>query len=367
VLERLFKIDYEQEKHRLRKDFPVDAELVEASIEITKADVTGMPLRDLFKRYDWNVVFGRIFRRGETSLAHWDTALELGDTIMLVGSEEEVKRVENDLGNSSDSNLAYDRTLFDRRRIFVSNPEVAGRSIASLNLKEKYNAIITRIRRGDMDMLAKSDMVLEMGDRIRFIARREDLKALSKYFGDSYRASSTINIFSFGLGIGLGLLLGSVEFSFGPNFSFTLGYAGGPLIVGLILGALRRTGPVLWTLPYSANVTLQQLGLMLLLAAIGVRSGSAFVQSFTVEGLWVFLASAIISLVTAFLIIIIGYKILKKPFTLLMGMVANQPAILDFATARSGNTIPVFGFSLMFPIALISKIVIAQILFALLN
>ena len=367
VLERVFSIDYEAEKHKLRKDFPVDSELIEASVEINRMEVVGVALRDLFKRYDWNVVFGRIVRHGATSLAHWDTELALGDIIMLVGSEEEVQRVVQDLGERSNSNLAYDRTLFDRRRIFVSNPEVAGRSIASLNIHENYNAVITRIRRGDMDMLAKSDTVLELGDRIRFIARREDLQTLSKLFGDSYRASSTINIFSFGLGIGLGLFLGSIEFSFGPQFSFKLGYAGGPLIVGLILGALRRTGPVLWTLPYSANVTLQQLGLMLLLSAIGVRSGGAFVQSFTIEGLWVFLASAIISLLTAFLIIIIGYKILKKPFTLLMGMVANQPAILDFATSRAGNTIPVFGFSLMFPIALVSKIVIAQILFAVLN
>ncbi|MEZ4688585.1 MAG: TrkA C-terminal domain-containing protein [Bacteroidia bacterium] len=367
LLERVFKIDYEAEKHQLRKDFPVDSELTEASVEITRPEVMGIPLRDLFKRYDWHVVFGRIFHEGETSLAHWDTAFQRGDTIMLVGSEEEVQRVVQDMGVISNSSLAYDRTLFDRRRIFVSNPEVAGRSIASLNLHENYNAVVTRIRRGDMDMLAKSDTVLELGDRIRFIARREDLESLSKLFGDSYRASSTINIFSFGLGIGLGLFLGSIEFSFGPQFSFKLGYAGGPLIVGLILGALRRTGPVLWTLPYSANVTLQQLGLMLLLSAIGVRSGAAFVQSFTIEGLWVFLASAIISLLTALLIIIIGYKVLKKPFTLLMGMVANQPAILDFATSRAGNTIPVFGFSLMFPIALISKIVIAQILFAVLN
>ena len=137
--------------------------------------------------------------------------------------------------------------------------------------------------------------------------------------------------------------------------------------MGLLLGALRRTGPVLWTLPYSANVTLQQLGLMLLLAAIGVRSGNAFVQSISMEGLWIFLASSILSILTAVLTLVIGYKILKKPFTLLLGMVSNQPAILDFATARAKNRIPVFGFSLMFPIALISKIVIAQILFLILN
>lgn len=367
VLEKVFKIDYEKEKYQLRKEYPVDSELTKASVEINNPAITGIAMRDLMKRHDWNVVFGRLFRHNETSLTNWDTKLEVGDTIMLVGPEDEIEEAVKMLGVISTSSLAYDRTLFDRRRIFVSNPDVAGHTLASLNINEKYNAIITRIRRGDMDMLATSDTVLELGDRVRFIAGREDLKALSKLFGDSYRESSTINIFSFGLGIGLGLLLGSIEFSFGPQFSFKLGYAGGPLIMGLILGALRRTGPVLWTLPYSANVTLQQLGLMLLLAAIGVRSGSAFVNSISIEGLWIFLASAVLSLLTAFLILVIGYKVLKKPFTLLMGMVANQPAILDFATSRAKNRIPVFGFSLMFPIALISKIVIAQILFSILN
>ena len=216
-------------------------------------------------------------------------------------------------------------------------------------------------------MLAKGDTILELGDRVRFIARSKDLSALSEFFGDSYHESSKVNLFSFGLGIGLGLLLGSINISLGTDFNFKLGYAGGPLIVGLILGALRRTGPIVWTMPYSANVTLQQLGLILLLTVIGVRSGNAFIQSLSLEGLTIFIASALISLLTAFAILWIGYKIVKMPFSILMGMVANQPAILDFATSRSKNSIPIFGYAMMFPIALISKIVIAQVLFLLLN
>ena len=153
--------------------------------------------------------------------------------------------------------------FFDVRRILLSNPALVGRTVASLNLNEKYNAVITRIRRGDVDMLAHGNTVLELGDRVRFVAKREELRELSRFFGDSYHDAGKINLFTFGLGIGLGLLLGTIRFSFGPDLSFNLGYAGGPLIVGLLLGALRRTGPVTWTMPYSANVTLQQIGLML--------------------------------------------------------------------------------------------------------
>jgi len=301
------------------------------------------------------------------SLASWDIRFQIGDTIMLVGEKEGLDEAIEVIGEAVDSPIAHDRQYFDVARIFVSNPILVGRSLASLNITEKYNALVTRIRRGDMDFLAKGDTVLELGDRIRFIARREDLAELSRYFGDSYRESSEVNLFSFGLGIGLGLILGSVEFSFGDSLNFKLGYAGGPLIVGLILGTLQRTGPIVWSLPYSANVTLQQLGLMLLLAVIGVSSGHALVENLSIESLWIVLASGVISLLTAFAILFVGYKIVKMPFSLLLGIVSNQPAILDFASSRTKNRIPIFGFVMMFPIALIFKIVIAQVLFLLLN
>lgn len=367
LLEKWLKINYSEERKKLRKVFPTDEELTTATIEVTNEEVNGRTIRDVMKDKDWNIIFCRNLKDGKFSLSNWDTVIQTGSIIMAVGNPEELETVTEYLGKKGDESFAYDRRLFDTRRIFVSNPELAGRTLAELNLNEKYDAIITRIRRGDIEMLAKSDTVLEIGDRIRFVARREDLKSLSEFFGDSYTAAGKINLFSFGLGIGLGLLLGSMNISLGGNINFTLGYAGGPLIVGLILGALRRTGPISWTLPYSANVTLQQIGLILLLAAIGVRSGNAFVESISMDGLWYFVGSVVISLVTAFSILFFGYKILKMPFTLLTGMVANQPAILDFAISRAKNNIPQFGYTLMFPIALILKIVIAQVLFLVLN
>ncbi|MCB0707757.1 MAG: hypothetical protein KDC34_20725 [Saprospiraceae bacterium] len=367
LMERLFRIDYKKEMLLLRKDFPLEESLSSATIEVTNPALSEISLRELFKREDWKVVFGRVYSDGRLQLAHWELILHVGDIIMAVGSKEELEEVVAELGQRVDTKLTHDRTQFDVRRIFVSNAELAGRTIASLNINEKYNAIITRIRRGDMEMLATGDTILELGDRIRFIAHREDLQALSTYFGDSYQEASKVNLFSFGAGIGLGLILGSINFHFGEGVDFKLGYAGGPLVVGLILGALRRTGPILWTLPYGANVTLQQMGLIFLLAAVGVRSGHAFEESISTNGVWIFFASAVISLLTALTILFVGYKILKKPFSLLMGMVSNQPAILDFATNRTNNRIPEFGFSMMFPLALIMKVLIAQILFLVLS
>lgn len=367
LMEKWLKIDYKQEANLLKKDFPVDGDLTSRTILVTNSEIADIQMRLLLKDHNWNLNFGRVHHQGKQSLVGYDSTFHKGDLVMVIGSREDIDKATDFLGKEIDHPLSFDRSYFDVRRIFVSNPKLIGKSLSSLNLSEKFDATITRIRRGDIDMLATSNMVLEMGDRIRFIARREDLKEISDLFGDSYKQSSQVNLFSFGLGIGLGVILGTIKIPLSADITFSLGYAGGPLIVGLLLGALRRTGPINWTLPYSANVTLQQFGLILLLSAIGVRSGNALVDNLSMEGFWIFIASAIISLLTAISILYIGYKWLKRPFSILMGMVANQPAILDFGASRSENNIPAYGYTMIFPIALILKIVIAQLMFIILH
>ncbi len=366
-VQKLLKIDFKEEIRKWRKVYPLDETLTSCAIEITNKEVCGRDLRDVISGYDWNVNFGRILQDDRLGLINWSTNFKLGDKIILVGSEDDLNAAIETFGKRVKMPHSKDSRAFDTKMIFVSNPMVAGKTIASLNLDERFNAIITRIRRGDVEMLAKGDTILELGDRIRFMARRQDLKELSELFGDSYHQSSRLNLFSFGIGMGLGLLLGNVQFDLGPGISFKLGYAGGPLIIGLLLGGLRRTGNVVWSLPYGANVTLQQIGLILLLASLGIKSGSALITSLSIESLWIILASGIISIGTAFAALYIGYKWMKKPFGLLMGMVSNQPAILDFSLERSGSRLPNFGFTMIFPIALILKILIAQMLFIFLN
>ena len=367
VLQKFLKIDYNKEKEILKQDYPIGDDLTSMTIEVTQKQAIGVELRDLLKTQKWKVKFGRMNIAGKMLLSNYSLKFNEGDQILVVGSKSELMRVAQFMGRISDKKLSWYKEDYDSRRIFLSNPRLVGRTLASLNLDEKYGAIITRIRRGDNDMLAQGSTVLQQGDRIRFVARRTDLKALSKYFGDSYQQVSKVNLFSFGLGIGLGLLIGLIEIQLGDAFSFKLGYAGGPLIVGLILGTLGRTGPVVWTLPYSANITLQQIGLIFLLTAVGVKSGNSFVESIAADGFTMIAASAIISILGALITIIIGYKIVKIPFTLLMGIVSNQPAILDFATSQSKNDIPTFGYTMVFPIALVMKIVIAQLIYVVLT
>jgi putative transport protein len=368
VMHRLLKIDYLAEERELKKEYPVRQTVTSKTVEVTQPDVAGIPLRDLKRQLNANVVFGRLVRGDETLLTNYDTTLKVGDQVALVADEEEIERVTLLIGKNMPFRLSSDRSEYDTRRIFVSNPDIAGERLSTLNLNERFAAIITRVRRGDIDLLANSKLVLELGDRVRFVARRQDIPKISKLFGDSYDALSRINLLSFGLGMALGLLLGMITFQLPGDASFKLGFAGGPIIVALILGALRRTGPIVWTLPYSANLTLRQIGLILLLAGVGVNSGHTFVDTVAQGGGGIiFLAGTIISFITAIATLFIGYKLLKIPFSFLTGMVASQPAVLDFALEKAGNKLPNIGFTLMLPVSLITKIVYVQFLFALLR
>lgn len=365
LLEKLLRINYDKEIEHVDQRYFIESRPVSATILVENRDMHGVKLRELKNNNNWNVVFGRIYREDfGFFLSNWDTILQKGDQIMVVGSQSTVDEVTETLGKKEDRSIAYDRKDYDVRTIFVSNHQIVGQSISSLNLYEKYDAVITRIRRGDAEILATSETVLELGDRIMVVAHRDDLERLCQYFGDSYYNASKVNLFTFGLGIALGLLLGLAEITLPGGISLKLGIAGGPLIIGLLFGYLRRTGPIVWTMPYSANVLLRQLGLILLLATIGVRSGGSFIESLQGgAGLTIFALGAGVSIVTAVLTLLIGYKILKIPYGIIMGYISNQPAILEFGLGRSKNMLPLQGYTIMFPIALILKIIYAQLLF----
>ena len=268
------------------------------------------------------------------------------------------------MGEETDEIPAASDSEYVIKRIFLSNPEIAGQTLSSLNISERYAAIVTRIRRGDIDILASQDTVLELGDIVMFITRRRDVDALVELFGDSYESLGTIDLFSFGFGLSLGLLLGMITFQMPGGLSFKLGFAVGPVVIGLLLGALRRTGPIVWTLPYSANLTFRQLGLAILLGGIGINSGATFIETIgQATGIYVLGTSFLIAFISAVITLVLGYKLVKLPFSVLGGMIAHQPAILDFALTQSNNKLPNLGFTLMLPIAIILKIVFVQLLY----
>lgn len=371
VISRAFRINYRNEAGKLKNLNLVEQEIYNVTVCVRHDAFCGAPLRDLSARHRFNVVFGRISHDGVTSLADGDSRLAIGDFVSVIGAPEDVDRVVAMLGEPANTHLDFDRSQYDFRRMFVSERHVAGRKVGDLDLPRAYDAIITRVRRGDIDVLAGANTVLELGDRVRVVARRERMKEVADYFGDSYKELSEVDLLSFGLGMTLGLLLGMIPIPLPGGVRITLGVAGGPLIVALILGALRRTGPIVWTMPYSANLTLRQLGLIMLLATVGLKSGYTFVSTFAQGGgVTILLLGATVSIVIPLLALVIGYRLLRIPFGMLTGMVASmqtQPAVLGFAAEQSRDEAPNLGWALVYPASMIGKIILAQLLFTFLG
>ncbi|HEX2914436.1 MAG TPA: aspartate:alanine exchanger family transporter [Chloroflexia bacterium] len=368
--QRFWKIDYAAEAQKAEEPGATSRKITNRTIEVTKESGTRQSVHNMVHENKWEVVFGRILRNGQFSLVENNSRLALGDLVTVVGPEEEIERVTAYLGEPSEAHLELDRTQLDFRRMFISNPKIAGFRLRDLNLPQQYGAIITRVRRGDIEFVPNGDTVLELGDRVRVLTYPDNMEALGRFLGDSYRALSEINILSFSLGLAAGLLIGVVPLPLPGGITIKLGLAGGPLIVALILGTLERTGPIVWNLPYSANLTLRQFGLILFLAGVGTRAGYPFVTTFTQGGgILIFLAGAVITFVVSFIMIFIGYRVLKIPMGKLIGMMAGmqtQPAVLGFALEQTKNELPNIGYATVYPIATISKIVLAQLLISLL-
>ena len=368
LLRKWLGVDYRAEEKALQREYPIGEELTSKTFRVEHPDMVGRSLRDFRRDHVLRVAFGRLQHDGETTLTDWNSRPQKGDLLVLIGSEEAIAETAPYVGPLAEQQLSYDRSVFDVRRVFISNEDIAGKTIASLNLTEQYNLLITRVQRGDMDLLATGDTTLELGDRVLLVAYRDDVPAITKIFGNSYEALSRINLLSFGFGIALGLLLGMINITLPGGYSFSLGFAGGPLIIALLLGQLRRTGPIVWTLPYGANLTLRQVGLIFLLAGIGIRSGQTFIQTLTTDlGYELFLAGGVIAVTTTVATLLIGYKLLKIPYSFLGGMVGSQPAVLDFAVEQAGNKYPNIGYTRMLPVVLIGKILAVQILYNLLG
>lgn len=294
--------------------------------------------------------------------------LQVGDVVTVVGPQAEVTRAATLIGEGIDEQLDLDRRVLDFRRMFVSAPAVVEKSLADLRLIERFGATITRIRRGEIELLPDDDTELELGDRVRVVAPRERMPELAKLFGDSYHALSEIDALTFGLGIVLGLGIGAIPIPLPGGGSFELGVAGGPLLAGLVLGRVGRTGPLVWALPYAASITLRQWGLLLFLAGVGLRSGEAFVATAaSAEGLRVLGAGALLTTLASVATILAGHFVLKIPYAVLAGEVAGlhtQPAALVFAHEQAHNDLPRLGYTAIFPIATVAKIVLAQLVLA---
>lgn len=323
---------------------------------------------DLYEKMGGKVTFSRL-RRGEQgpiSRPSMSDTLDPGDLITVVGPNELVARVSRELGHGSSHSLMRDRSYLDFRRITVSDPRVAGHTVGSLGLAQRFSATISRVRRGDVDMVGDPDLVLQLGDRVRVVGPTSKMKEITKYFGDSARGLSDINPIGLGLGMAIGVGIGLIPLPLPGGGTFAIGAAAGTLIVGLIFGKIGRIGPVITSLPFTASQVIIELGLLIFLAQAGSVAGGQIMEAFR-SGAWIniFILGVLITSIMAVGLYVCMRWIFKMGGTKLSGVFGGaqtQPAVLAFANGRTKDDPRVaLGYALVYPVAMVAKILIATV------
>ena len=345
------------------KDTPslAGASLEAVSIHVSKHINT----RDIDAWRDQRVRLSYLRRDGRTRVTAPGEDLLPGDHVVMVGDPASIKETAPLVGEILDHNLEDDRSDLAFERIVVSNPDVAGRSVSELNVTKRFGAVITRVRRGDLDLLARDDLDLQLGDHVAVVVPTDELDGIAEWLGDSERRVAEVDGMAFGIGLVLGLLLGIVSFPLPGGQGFQLGAAAGPLIVGMLLGALRRTGPLVWTLPAAANLTIRQIGLMLFLAALGLNAGPQFASLLGSPEGWRAALLAAVMVVVCCVIQALGAKFIGLSSARAAGGIAGflgQPAVLQAADARVTDERIEAAYATLFAFAIIVKILLLPLI-----
>jgi putative transport protein len=269
------------------------------------------------------------------------------------------------LGEAAPGRVLRDRGDLDYLRVFASRAKVVGRQLGELSLPD--GSIVAHVRRGDADIMPNPELVLEYGDRVGLLTKRAAFPALRAFFGDSIKGTAEFSYISVGLGMALGFLVGAIQLPLPGIGQLALGLCG-VLIVALVLGKLRRTGGIHWTMPLPANLVMRNLGLTIFLAQVGMSSGPRFAATVSQTGLLMLGLGALVLLALVVPILILGLLVYRLPFDELAGIVAGacgNPAILAFANKLTPTEKPDIGYAMIFPAMTIVKILFVDILPAL--
>lgn len=304
-------------------------------------------------------------RRDEhTSVVAGTTDLGPGDEVLVVGLPHAVERAVAWVGERAEHDLVDDRTEVTFRRVLISEPRFAGTRVGDLGLGERFGAVASRLRRGDMDMLALPETELRIGDRLRVVVPRDKVDEVSAYLGDSERRVSELDLLTLGIGLTAGLLVGvpGVEVA---GITLSLGAAAGPLIVGMVLGALRTTGPLTWELPMVANQILRQLGVAVFLACVGLAAGREFAEALLTRTGAIGIGLGLVVILLGGVATVWVARRLGASSARSAGLLAGydgQPAVLAYANQQALDERIDAGYATLFALDTIAKIIIVQLL-----
>jgi putative transport protein len=325
----------------------------------------GANLGDLSKELPSGVQVTMVRTGGENRVPSEDLVLHKDDGLMLVAErEDELSQAVSKIGHATPGQFVKDRSNLDYIRVFVGKASVVGVPLSQLKLPADFPVNLLHIRRYDADLVPTPDLALEFGDRVGVLMPPDRKEEVRRFFGDTVKAAAEFSYVSLGIGMALGLLLGLVPIPIPGVGTVTLGVGGGPLIVALILGKLRRTGPMLWTMPLPANIVLRNYGLAMFLATVGINAGQPFVRTVAESGLTMLFIGGAVLLTTVLIVLLVGYYLMKIPFDDLVGVASGatgNPAILVYSTRMAPTERPDIGYAMIFPSMTIVKVIAVQI------
>jgi len=292
-----------------------------------------------------------------------DLLLAPGDGLLMVADRQSaLSEATERMGTVATGQLVQDRADLDYIRVFVGKANMVGMPLADLPMPKGVHLL--HVRRYDMDLVPTPDLALEFGDRVGVLMPADRKEEIRRHFGDTVKATAEFSYVSLGLGMVLGVLLGLIPIPIPGVGTVTLGIAGGPLIVALIVGKLRRTGPLLWVMPLPANIVLRNFGLAMFLAAVGINAGQPFVRTISEAGLTMLFIGAAVLLTTVIIVLLVGYYLLKIPYDDLVGVASGatgNPAILVYSTRMAPTERPDVAYAMIFPSMTIVKVIAVQI------
>ncbi len=316
-----------------------------------------------------NIVCSRL-KRGELLMVPAPgTLIQAGDLLHLVGRPEDLHNAQLVIGQEVATSLSTRGTDLKVERVVVTNEKVLGKKIRDLHVKQRYDVVISRLNRAGVELVASSSASLQFGDILNLVGRPEAIDAVAAELGNAQQKLQQVQMLPVFIGIGLGVLLGSIPL-FIPGFpaALKLGLAGGPLIMALILGRIGSIGKLYWFMPPSANLALRELGIVLFLAVVGLKSGGDFVVATLTQGdglSWI-AYGIFITAIPLLTVGVLARMLAKMNYLTLCGMLAGSmtdPPALAFANnlhATSGAA--ALSYATVYPLVMFLRIITPQLL-----
>lgn len=339
-------------------------------IELTNPNIFNKMVGELGLSTIAPVVITRLLRAGaiEPILVGKETVLKEGDHLRLAGRKEDLQKMQLFLGQPIDQEIEFERAL-EKKTILVSKKSMSGMSIGQLNCYEVFNVRLTRVNRNGIDLPATPSLRLHIGDIVHAIGDTKALENLTKIFGNNVKDVFSINLLPIFVGIFFGFLIGKIPLYIPYGGTFYLGTTGGVLAAGIILSNLYKTGPFTWEIPATANKFLRDLGLILFLATVGTKTGETILATLKVQGLDLFIAGCMVTTIPLIVSLLICKYVLKIPFLRTMGVITGAMTStpgLAAATDMSATHFASSAYATVYPLALISMILLTKLLVLLL-